>query len=82
VRTHWARALTIAYPVLTVYVVIATGNHFFLDAVGGAVIFLVGYGAARVITRAGRGRPLSERDDVVDVSAREVDQPYRSIAVR
>ena len=82
VRTRWARALTIVYPVVTVYVVVATGNHFFLDAVGGAVIFFVGYGAARVITRAGRGRPLSERDDAVDAPASEVGQPYRSIAIR
>ncbi|MGH9272492.1 MAG: phosphatase PAP2 family protein, partial [Ilumatobacteraceae bacterium] len=84
VRSHWARGLAVAYPVLTIYVVIATGNHFILDAVGGAVIFFVGYGAARVVTRAGRGRPLSERDDVEadGVPADEVGQPYRSIAVR
>jgi hypothetical protein len=60
VKTWWMKALAIAYPVATVFVVVATGNHYFLDAVGGAVIFLVGYGLARLVTRAGRrGRRVS-----------------------
>jgi hypothetical protein len=60
VRTWWMKALAVAYPIATIYVVVATGNHYFLDAVGGAVIFVVGYGIARVVTRAGRrGRRVS-----------------------
>ena len=31
-----------------------TANHYWLDAVGGAIIFLVGYTVARLVTRAGR----------------------------
>jgi hypothetical protein len=54
VRSRWAKALAVLYPITTIYVVVATGNHYFLDAVGGAIIFVVGYGAARLITRAGR----------------------------
>ena len=46
VRSWWAKALAVAYPVVTVIVVVITGNHYLLDAVGGAVIFLVGYGVA------------------------------------
>lgn len=56
VRTWWMKTLVVLYPVATIYVVVATGNHYFLDAVGGLAIFLVGYGVARVVTRAGRGR--------------------------
>jgi hypothetical protein len=60
VKSRWMKALAIAYPVATVFVVVATGNHYFLDAVGGAVIFIVGYAVARLITRAGRsGRTVS-----------------------
>lgn len=60
VKTWWMKALAIAYPVATIFVVVATANHYFLDAVGGAVIFVVGYGIARVVTRAGRrGRRVS-----------------------
>jgi hypothetical protein len=60
VKSWWMKVLAVAYPIATVFVVVATGNHYFLDAVGGAVIFLVGYGIARVVTRAGRsGRRVS-----------------------
>lgn len=58
VRTWWMKLLAVAYPVATIYVVVATGNHYFLDAVGGAVIFILGYGLARLVTRAGRRAPL------------------------
>jgi len=66
VKTWWMKVLAVGYPVATIYVVVATGNHYFLDAVGGAVIFVVGYGIARLVTRAGRsGRrvspPIAER---------------------
>ena len=36
---HWLlRVLVAAYPVMTTLVVVATGNHFFLDAVAGALL--------------------------------------------
>ncbi len=54
VRTVWMKVVAVAYPVLTVLVVVITGNHYVLDAVGGAVVFAVGYGLARLVTRAGR----------------------------
>ncbi len=54
VRTPWMKAVAIAYPVLTVLVVVITGNHYVLDAVGGAVVFGLGYLLARLVTRAGR----------------------------
>jgi hypothetical protein len=34
---QWVRLLGIAYPVATLLVIVGTGNHYFLDAVGGAV---------------------------------------------
>jgi len=54
VKSWWAKALAVAYPVATVTVVVITANHYFLDGVGGAVIFIVGYALARAFTRAGR----------------------------
>src|SRR5205085_9625047 len=38
VRHWWARVLVAAYPVMTTLVVVATGNHFFLDALAGTVL--------------------------------------------
>lgn len=53
-RTWWAKALAAGYVTATVVVVVITGNHFFLDAVGGAFVMTVGYFVAIAITRAGR----------------------------
>jgi hypothetical protein len=58
VKTWWGKTLAVLYPVTTITVVVVTGNHYFLDAVGGLVIMVVGYGIARLITRAGRRAPV------------------------
>ncbi len=60
VRTNWMKAVALLYPMTTIFVVVATANHYFLDAVGGAVIFAVAYGVSRLITRAGRSGRLVE----------------------
>ena len=64
VRSWWAKALAVAYPVVTILVVVITANHYFLDAVGGAAVFIAGYLIARLVTRAGqvahRNRGTSE----------------------
>jgi hypothetical protein len=36
-RRVWVRAALLAYPLLMTYIVIASGNHFWLDAVFGAI---------------------------------------------
>jgi len=45
----WVRILGAVYPVATLLVIISTANHFWLDAVGGALCLAVGFAAARVI---------------------------------
>jgi hypothetical protein len=37
------RALLVAYPVLTLFAIVVTANHFWLDAAGGALVFGAGY---------------------------------------
>ena len=44
----WAKWLAALYPVLTVAVIVMTANHYFLDAVGGFIIFGIGYVGARL----------------------------------
>ena len=54
---HWAlRALVIAYPVMTTLVVVATGNHYFLDAAAGTLLACLVWA---VVSRAARtgGQP-------------------------
>ncbi|MER7486646.1 phosphatase PAP2 family protein [Streptomyces sp. NPDC126497] len=42
----WVRVLGLLYPVGTLVVIVATANHFWLDAVGGVVCLAFGYGVA------------------------------------
>ncbi|MFD8788830.1 phosphatase PAP2 family protein [Kitasatospora sp. NPDC059599] len=45
----WLRALGLLYPLFTLTVIIATANHLWLDAAGGAVCLGVGFVAARLL---------------------------------
>src|SRR5262249_18490372 len=47
VRPYWARALLASYPVLMLFAIVVTANHFFLDAVGAWVVLAVAYTLAR-----------------------------------
>jgi hypothetical protein len=51
VKRNWARALVFAYPAATLFAIVVTANHYFLDALAGAVIFGVGALGAAVVTR-------------------------------
>lgn len=42
VRVPWVRVLGLLYPVLTLVVIVATANHFWLDAVGGVLCLAFG----------------------------------------
>lgn len=47
---RWLRVLAVAYPVLTLFCIVVTGNHFWLDAVAGAACLGAGWLVARWIT--------------------------------
>lgn len=55
-RHGWARAAGVAYPVITLFVILGTANHFLLDAVGGLVVLGLAFGIERVVF----GRPAFE----------------------
>lgn len=46
-RAPWARILGLLYPTATLVVIVATANHFWLDAVGGMTCLAFGYGVSR-----------------------------------
>jgi len=52
-RRRPVRVAAALYPVLTLAAIVLTANHYFLDAAGGAVVFLAGYGLSRRFTRPG-----------------------------
>jgi PAP2 superfamily protein len=45
--------LAVAYPVMTTLVVVATGNHFFLDAVAGTLLACLTWAVVSRVTRPG-----------------------------
>jgi hypothetical protein len=47
----WRKVLLIGYPALTTFTIIVTGNHFWLDAAGGALVLLIGYSVALWLAR-------------------------------
>ena len=51
-RSRWSRAAWCAYPVLVCFVVVATANHWWLDAVLGALTALVSAWGARRLAEA------------------------------
>ncbi|MGJ5751040.1 phosphatase PAP2 family protein [Streptomyces puniciscabiei] len=44
----WVRVLGLLYPAATLLVIVATANHFWLDAVGGVLCLAFGFTVARV----------------------------------
>lgn len=50
VRRRWVRALVYAYPFITLFTIIVTANHFWLDAVGGLIALGAGAALARPLT--------------------------------
>jgi PAP2 superfamily len=51
VRPVALKALFVGYPVLMTYVVIASGNHFWLDAVFGLIAAALAFGVAALLAR-------------------------------
>ncbi|MFI1827063.1 bifunctional glycosyltransferase 87/phosphatase PAP2 family protein [Streptomyces sp. NPDC020412] len=52
----WMKALGLIHPLITLYVIVASANHWILDAVGGAVV--VGAGFALTYVLSGRRQVL------------------------
>ena len=50
----WVKVLGALYPVVTFLVIVATANHFVLDAVGGLFVLSIGFLCARILY----GRPI------------------------
>src|SRR5919198_556484 len=65
-RRRWVKALGVAYPVTTSFVVMATGNHYLLDAVAGGVVMAVGAVFAAVLSRRPTPRRFSPARESLD----------------
>ncbi|OIJ86169.1 bifunctional glycosyltransferase 87/phosphatase PAP2 family protein [Streptomyces colonosanans] len=71
----WMKALGLLHPFFTVSAIVATGNHWVLDAVGGAIVVVAGFGltyllqgprarvvAATAVDAEAASAPVSVRD--------------------
>lgn len=60
-RTRAAKAAVACYPAVTLFAIVVTANHYFLDAAGGAAVFGIGYAAALAVQAlAARRQPAEE----------------------
>ncbi|HYD08648.1 MAG TPA: phosphatase PAP2 family protein [Acidimicrobiales bacterium] len=64
-RRPWLKALAAIYPALTLFAIVVTGNHFWLDAAGGALILAVGYAMGAWWARRSEDRVRPVDDDRV-----------------
>ncbi|EDY50994.1 integral membrane protein [Streptomyces clavuligerus] len=72
-KAPWAKILGLLYPVATLVVIVATANHFWLDAVGGILCLGFGFGLSYAWYRALPHRlpKVPERESVRSGPARE-----------
>ena len=55
-KRRWLRAVAVAYPFLTAAAVLATGNHFVLDLLGGLAVIALAFACEQALARL-RRRP-------------------------
>jgi hypothetical protein len=56
IRRRWLKVLAISYPLFTLFDIMVTGNHYWIDGVGGLVCLGAGYLVARAATHWWEGR--------------------------
>ena len=60
VRRRWTKALVILHPVATLFCIVVTGNHYWIDGAGGLLCLAAGYALATALT--GRFQPSGSVD--------------------
>lgn len=64
------RGLAVVYPILTLYCIVVTANHYFMDAIIGSCVFWVATKVAAFVPRVGRGANDEVEDMVTDAEER------------
>jgi hypothetical protein len=54
-RRRWLKVLVALYPAMTLFAIVVTANHYWLDAAGGALALACGYLVSRTVMRARLG---------------------------
>ena len=56
-RSRWWRAFGLLYPFFTLLVIVATANHYIIDAVGGALVVALAFGVQWLLSGHGAYTP-------------------------
>lgn len=51
IRRWWGKLLTLLYPMMTIFAIVVTANHYFADAIVGLILVWVSFLIARYLTR-------------------------------
>jgi hypothetical protein len=65
VQRRWVKALLILHPFVTLFSIVVTANHYFLDALGGVVVFTAGVAITKLPRPAFTFSPLASLRRVV-----------------
>ncbi len=63
-RQHWLRVLASAYPAVMFTAIVATGNHYIVDAIAGGLVMSAGFAIAAAPLWLRRGQPALARYEV------------------
>jgi len=69
---RWTRLLALVVPLASFWSIVATGNHFVADALGGAIVVAVGFLVAFGIDRLLSSRRRQQADRHVPAEARQI----------
>ncbi|MEV7269183.1 bifunctional glycosyltransferase 87/phosphatase PAP2 family protein [Streptomyces bacillaris] len=67
----WMKALGLLHPLFTIAAIVATANHWVLDAVGGALVVSLGFGLTYLLSGPRKLQPLTEEKEAAPEPAPE-----------
>ncbi|WAE70324.1 bifunctional glycosyltransferase 87/phosphatase PAP2 family protein [Streptomyces cavourensis] len=80
----WMKALGLLHPLFTIAAIVATANHWVLDAVGGALVVSLGFGLTYLLSGPRKLQPLTEAKEAAPEPAPDPardPEPVRAEAV-
>ena len=83
VRRKWVKGLLLLYPIATVFCIVVTGNHYWMDAVGGLVVLGAGYTLGTFFDNWYHGfvlprrRRVARRRDAIHAVSRQREDRHR-----
>ncbi|MEW9508463.1 bifunctional glycosyltransferase 87/phosphatase PAP2 family protein [Streptomyces bacillaris] len=81
----WMKALGLLHPLFTIAAIVATANHWVLDAVGGALVVSLGFGLTYLLSGPRKLEPVTEEKEAApepaQLKADPAPEPVRAEVV-